>query len=154
MKRVVLIIIPAVICGVLLTGCDSDKSELDRITYPKDGKYGINILADDFAESKRLDENEKVVVYSIKAELSANSSLQIVIRTIREDSYWGGIYQDSVENWLYSSWDNNLKGNTFTVDESGKSADAAVIFLDDCIIEYYENGATAPTKVKEIKVIY
>jgi len=42
---------------------------------------------------------------------------------------------------------------TFTVVESGKPADASVIFFEDCIIEYYENGAPEPTKVKEIKVI-
>jgi hypothetical protein len=57
-----------------------------------------------------------------------------------------------LDNWLASSWDNNLKGNTFTVYESGKTAHATVTFISDCIIEYYENGATKPVKVKGIKV--
>jgi hypothetical protein len=42
---------------------------------------------------------------------------------------------------------------TFIAIESGKPADALVIFERDCIIEYYENGAIEPTKVKTVKVI-
>ena len=70
-----------------------------------------------------------------------------------EGGEWGGFYSSSIENWLITSWDNNIRGNTFTVFESGKPTDVLVIFHNDCIIEYYENGAAEPTKVKEIKVM-
>jgi len=64
-------------------------------------------------------------------------------------------YPGSEVNWLIPMVGDLL---TFTyVDElvhkSGKIADASVAFDDDCIIEYYENGAIEPTKVKEVKVI-
>jgi len=66
------------------------------------------------------------------------------------DNEWGGWNQGSDFNWVYSN-----VGSTFTcnVYKSGKAADASVIFTGDCIIEFYENGAKTPTKVKEIKVI-
>ena len=128
-----------------------------EIIYPTNGKYGLkNILADGFVEA--IATSEKRVEYSVNADLSVgNSSLKIVIKTKREkaaEGYeWGGISGSSLENWLVSGYDNDLKSNTFTVYESGKTANATVIFYSNCIIEYYENGATMPTKVKEIKVM-
>jgi hypothetical protein len=176
MKRVVLMIISALICGMLYTSCSSNELQGEipdepqkgiteesqngtaedlqgEITYPKYGKYGRNILADDFVEATQMAE------YSLSADLSdGNSSLKIVIRSITETetgriTEWGGYYPHSLDNWLASSWDDNLKGNTFIVYESGKIAHAAVAFVSDCIIEYYKNGATEPAKVKKIKVI-
>ena len=66
---------------------------------------------------------------------------------------WGQFSLHITGNWLGTSWNDNLQGNTFTVYESGKPADAIVLFWNDCIIEYYENGAKEPAKVKEVKVI-
>jgi hypothetical protein len=126
------------------------------INYPTNGKYGLNILADSFVVAKQLDDNGIPVQYSVRAELPAgNSSLKIIIKTISQANgdAWGGFYPSSLENWLASSWDNNLRGNTWTVYESGIPADGAVFLDSDCTIEYYENGATVPTKVKVIKVI-
>ena len=61
------------------------------------------------------------------------------------------LYQGSNVNWLI---DLNVDGQfTFTVWKSGKPADAVITLFGDFIIEYYENGATDPTKVKEIKVV-
>ena len=68
----------------------------------------------------------------------------------RVDHDWGGWNQGSDINWLYSNVGNQF---TCTVYESGMPADASVIFINNCIIEYYENGAKEPTKVKEIIVI-
>ena len=71
--------------------------------------------------------------------------------TIHEEINEGiGWNQGSDENWVVSNVGSKF---TCTVYESGKRADASVIFSGDCIIEYYVNGAIEPTKVKEIKVI-
>ena len=122
-----------------------------RFSYPETGKGGPNILAEGFVEAQKTEWD--LFEYSVRAVLPAgNSSLKIVIKSATNIE-WGGYYPSSVENWLVSRWDENLRGNTFTVYESGKPADATVIFSGDCIIEYYENGALEPTKVKEIKVI-
>ena len=121
------------------------------ITYPGIGKYGPNILAESLVDAKPY-ENGKSKGYSIRAELPAgNSSLKVVIKS-ESASPWGGYFASSAENWLISSYDNNIKGNTFTVYESGKPADLCVSLDNDFIIEYYENGATTPTKVKRMSV--
>ena len=165
-----------ILLGVgLLFACEKSPKSL-IIQYPETGKYGLNILADGFVTAKRTEYGR--FEYSVKAVLPAGaSSLKIVIKPKtpfvcsqcgniftewnercpicggKRSIYgitWGGFIQDSEENWIIA---NTVTYFTFTVAESGKLADALVIFSDDCIIEYYENGATEPTKVKEIKVI-
>ena len=133
---------------------NEDTDELQgEIVYPKYGKYGLlNILADDFTEATQM--SEKRVEYSLYAEVPAGAGLKIVIITKSDNPLmdWGGIVTSDAENWRYTYYDHEAKSNTFTVWESGKPADLPVIFGSDCIIEYYENGATTPTKVKEISV--
>ena len=178
MKRIVLVFIASLIFGVLFSGCNSDNMQdeiiefsqdvddtntyaprdgdenvevLDGvIIYPKTGKYGLNILADDFLEAKKTEFGR--YEYSVKADLSAgNSHLKIVMKPAKDNKYdeWGGWNQGNEENWQISN-----VGSLFTciVNESGKIADASVIFTNDCIIEIYENGAITPTKTKVIKV--
>jgi len=210
MKKNVLMIISALFCGMMLTNCEmqgypteelhSDPAEElngdpaeelnGEISYPKFGKYGLNILADDFLEATQT--GDTPAHYSVSADLSAgNSSLKIVIKSAKPAIYgcynqlpsrdicgakftewhekcpvcggvntlrhfdeksWGGFYYSNLDNWLATNYDLQLRGNIFTVYESGKPAHAEVTFSNDCIIEYYENGAKTPTKVKEIKV--
>jgi hypothetical protein len=119
-------------------------------TYPPTGKYGPNILSDEVVMVKKTEWGR--YEYSVRAEIPAgNSSLKIVIKSV-PGSEWGGWNQGSDENWVISYWDNNLRGNTFTVYKSGKPADASVIFTNDCIIEYYEKGAKEPSKVKKLHI--
>jgi len=63
---------------------------------------------------------------------------------------WGGLNQGSDENWRVSIVGNHF---TFTVYESGKPTDASIILTNDCIVEYYENFSSEPTKVKLVEVI-
>ena len=66
-----------------------------------------------------------------------------------------GWISGSEYNWLIISNVENKFTFTFVdelVHKDGKVADASVTVSDDFIIEYYENGATEPTKVKEVKV--
>jgi len=74
------------------------------------------------------------------------------IRGVIESRYWGGYYMNGLENWS-NVFNPIYYSSTFTVVESGKPADVTVYLENDCVIEYYENGTTTPTKVKEIKVI-
>ena len=122
------------------------------ITYPEMGKYGPNILADGVVMVNKTEFGR--YEYSVKAVLPAgNSSLKVVIRSEVSLPYaWGGYAPAMAENWIISLFDNNLKGNTFTVYESGKSADVMVIFENNSIVEFYENGATQPTKVKRLYI--
>ena len=129
---------------------NSGFAQTSGIVYPATGKYGPNILADGVVMVKKTEWG--VFWYSIRAELpEGNSSLKIVVKS--ENQYGGYAYNSgSEENWLISPWDNKLKGNTWTVYESGKPADAIVTFTDNCTVEYYENGATTPTKVKNLYI--
>jgi len=120
--------------------------QTSAITYPETGKYGPNILADDVVMVKKTEWG--VFPYSVKAVLpEGNSSLKIVIKP--KASEWGGFYQGSDDNWLVLNTGSYF---TFTAVESGKSTDASVFFDNNCIVEYYENGATTPTKVKTLYI--
>ena len=164
-------------------------------TYSETGKYGLNILAEDFVEGKKMG-NGRNITYSVRAKLpDGKSSLKIVIKPTKPAHYrcmnyvyspifdlcdakfneWheicpkcGGVnklqmqaiplvgfYQGSDVNWLVT---NVVSQFTFTyVDElvhtDGNVADASVTLEGDFMIEYYENGATEPIKVKKVKVI-
>jgi len=117
-------------------------------TYPEKGKYGPNILSDKVVAVKKTEWGR--YEYSARAELPAgNSSLKIVIRSESGNTAWGGFNQGSDDNWLVSNAGSRF---TLTVYESGKPADASFIFFSDFIIEFYENGATQPTKVKKMYI--
>ena len=129
-------------------------------SYPEKGKYGLNILAEDFVEAKRKEDGSgKLVDYSVRAVLpEGNSSLKIVIKSANPTLYYTfiGVNQGSDFNWVFSTNADNHLILTYVnelVHVEGKVADLSIAFVNDCIVEYYENGAETPTKVKEIKVI-
>ena len=115
------------------------------ITYPKIGIGGPNILAGEVVYVKPT--RGELAEYSARAVLPKGSSLKIVI-TGKEGDF--GFYSGSNDNWIVS---NTAPGQfTLTAFESGKSADASFSSYSGVYIEYYENGATKPTRVKEIEV--
>jgi len=140
--------------------------QTSNITYPETGMNGPNVLADGFTEAKTGGQSAE---YSICAVLPSGASLKVVIRNKYTDSTtitlpgdsvniyppapWGSFNPITAQNWQISNYDFTIFGNTFTVIESGKPADACVIINNDCIVDYYENGALIPTKTKEITVI-
>ena len=125
---------------------EPDEPELTpTITYPEIGKGGPNILADGVTMVKPT--NGTLAEYSVRAVLSEGSSLKVVISGKMGDF---GFYSGSNENWSVS---NSANGQfTLTAIESGRSADAAFCSYSDVNIEYYENGATTPTKVKKLYI--
>ena len=155
-----------------------------RFTYPATGKGGPNILADGVVKVKRtewgifeysvraeLPAGNSSLKIVLKTDVSFTCSAcgfgfpEEIEKckacggnerrpAVPDWIVWGGYYPDTAENWTISRFDSNLRGNTFTVYESGKPADVTVTFSHDCIIEYYENGATTPTKVKRLEVEY
>lgn len=65
---------------------------------------------------------------------------------------WGGRLLGSEDNWRKYPWDNSIRGNVLVVIEAGKPADMGVALAHDFIIEFFENGATEPTRVREVRV--
>jgi len=171
----------SILCIALFaaSGCSKSDSFEGKSVYPEKGKYGLNILADGFLEAKKTEWGR--YEYSVRAELpGGNSSLKIVMKSTKQGLFvcpecevifsefhepcpecggrrptdpmsdeWGGWNQGSDVNWVVSNVGSHF---TCTVYKNRKSSDASVIFTDDCIIEFYENGAIEPTKVKTIKV--
>ena len=134
--------------AVTQKGVSVNDKQTSGITYPETGKYGPNILSDKVVMVKKTEWGR--YEYSVRVVVPEGSSLKIVIKSVSTPS--GYAYSQITENWSVSSWNNNLNGNTWSVYESGKPADGMVIFDGDCIVEYYENGATTPTKVKNLYI--
>ena len=125
---------------------DDEPGQASGITYPATGKGGTNILADGVVMVKPT-LGGVLAEYSVRAVLPEGSSLKIVISGKTGDF---GFYSGTNENW---SVVNSAGGQfTLTAIESGRSADAAFSSYSDVCIEYYENGATTPTKVKNVYV--
>jgi len=124
------------------------------INYPEKGAYGDNILSD-HVTSVIISNNEPFVYYSMTVDVSEWLSLRILIK----DVMVGGCFN-------FINWDGRtiqyepIIINEFTVKESGKISDTDICFYCNPLsppeyitIEYYENGATTPTKVKKLNVI-
>ena len=90
----------------------------------------------------------------MKADIPEGLSLRIVVK--------GGKWNVGVpKNWNTAQYNNTLKIQEFTVTKSGESCDLLFNFVYEdilydmtslyfYIIEYYENGATTPTKIKKL----
>lgn len=121
------------------------------IVYPARGLYGQNILSDEFTALDQPYSSSGDVCGSARAEVPKGFSLKIVIRG--ENWYIEGSPRPPI-NWTVSDYNHNTLSREFTVTESGSFSD--MLFLrhsnnpSPVTIEFYENGATTPTKVKQI----
>ena len=134
---------------------NSGFSETIFITYPENGKYGLNILSDSITELSATTTYHNL---SFCAEIPKGANLKVIVYS-KENFYFTPTYN---ENWNVSRYaidDNTGIGhNIFSVNESGKKADVHVLIdncyiLFDLYIEYYEGNSETPTKVKTIKMI-
>jgi len=116
------------------------------IIYPLGGRYGLNILSEEFENVNKISSGNNK--YSVIAELPAGkSSLKIVIKEGGNNSDYIEFIQGSNDNWSVSNVDDQF---ILTAIKSGKPADASFFIVGNCIIEYYENGAIEPTKIKNL----
>lgn len=117
------------------------------ITYPETGKHGLNILAEEVISVKANDSIGKPVFYSMKAELPEGTSLKIMLK----GGMWGYVGLPAPENWSVSEYDQTTLSQAFTVTRSGIQNDLKInIEAGETTIEYYENGAMVPTRVKQL----
>jgi len=130
---------------LIFTGCKDNDSV--PITYPAIGTYGDNILSEQVT-SVAIDTK-----YSMKAVLPKGASLKIILK----DGYW--YYLLSNPDWSITEYSNDYKSQEFTVIGDKKTADLHVKFEGEELIagsyitvEYYENGAKTPTKIKKLQI--
>jgi hypothetical protein len=117
------------------------------ITYPETGKHGLNILAEEVTSVKANDSIGNPVFYSMKAELPEGTSLKIILK----GGMWAYVGLPVPENWTVSEYDQTTLSQVFTVTQSGIPNDLKInIEAGKITVEYYENGATVPSCVKQL----
>jgi len=123
------------------------------INYPDIGLFGVNILSDNVTEVNLRDFYD--FYGSLRAEVPEGLSLKVILRGGLW--YWSAILGSS-PNWTITTYDYATQSQIFTVTESGKFSDLKFHMIRESAspyitIEFYENGATVPTKTKQLHVI-
>ncbi|MFC2113611.1 hypothetical protein ACFLTA_10115 [Bacteroidota bacterium] len=117
--------------------------------YQKTSEYGHNVLyldRDTFYTSEEL---------SLAAELPAGTSLKVIMK--------GGMWHYRAfpmgpKNWDISIYHSGTQSQEFSATSPGDSSDVNIKFTVETgsqskfIIEYYENGTSSPTRIREIVV--
>jgi len=141
-----------VVLAIFFTACESPTQP---ITYPDVGTHGDNILSD----------NTNYVIrgiyhgYSMRANVPDGQSLRIVLKG--EKTWWIEALPNAPVNWIIGQYDNNTQSQTFTVMEGGRLSDLRIGFFvldenanpqDYITIEYFENDAVTPTRVRKLEL--
>lgn len=128
-----------------------------NIEYPEFSNYGENILFGDKNEFKSMETKS----YSLAANVPVGAALKIVMKG---PGWYYNISPNGPVNWKVSKFDHNKKEQTFTyvnsgepdlfaTINSGEKSDLVIKLVSGThTIEYYENRATVPTRIKEINV--
>jgi hypothetical protein len=130
------------------------------ISYPDNGLNGDNILS--LSKTTYNGGLDISLSHSLAAQLANGTELKIKITslttiTTQDDTstteykpVWGYGYGTGI-NWSISLFDNTNFSQTFTAIESDKSCDLRMYFeKGSFLIEYFEMGATLPTRRKTI----
>lgn len=132
---------------------NSTYTPLKYITYPVSGEYGLNLLNDTVSNIPKEKNN---IIYSMKADLPQGTNLRIVIKG---DKVWAvsDNYSTLNVNWIVNPYDESTKSQEFVVKESNARNDLYFNFYtasiySNIIIEFYENNASTPTRVKSLDV--
>ena len=117
------------------------------ITYPNKGDNGPNILSDSVTTVEPNSVNTGVLhLYSMKANLPLGTKLRVVLR----DNKW---YSAGSSTWISGAYNASTKAQEFSVYTSNTPNNLPIMFDPGTVtIEYYENDATTPTKVKQLVV--
>ena len=129
------------------------------ISYPETGAYGLNILSDAVTSiSCQTSMTDPLPYYSIKADIPLGLSLRIIMKA-EKGSNGNPQISDWGSNWLYRMlYEPDLNWCfDFSQEKHGLPSDLKIGFSlypvipDQFVtIEFYENNATTPTKVKKL----
>jgi len=120
------------------------------ITYPKTGSSGLNILSDSVTVIEPYSSYaDPHTFYSMTANLPEGTSLRVVLK----GNKWYYVAIPIPLNWIVGTYNESAKVQEFTVTNRTSPNNIAMMFEQGTVtIEYYENGATVPTRVKELTV--
>jgi hypothetical protein len=121
------------------------------IAYPDTGSHGLNILAEDVKVIKAYNGHDTINnFYSMKAELPEGTSLKVVLKK----GLWYYRVIPAPENWIVSNYDGVNRSQVFTVTQSNIPNDLRIaVEAGEITVEYYENGASVPTRVKQLTAV-
>jgi len=113
---------------------------VNYITYPPTGNSGENILSDSVSVTRGGK------IYSINAQVPQTKTLKVILK----GGTWVCNPTSAAVNWTIGSYDSTTQSQEFTVTESGKTDDMGITFTSSgtYTIEYYEDNATTPTRVR------
>ncbi len=111
------------------------------IVYPETTSNGTNVLF----LNKVVASGSETMSFSADVPRGMRLKVKILGRNF-------GYSPSSVNNWTISSYNTQIGSQTYEVIESGKISDLRFsIFGDDTLsVEYYENGAILPTRIKQL----
>ncbi|HEY9124247.1 MAG TPA: hypothetical protein PK252_08730 [Bacteroidales bacterium] len=117
------------------------------ITYPYRSKYGFNLLSDSVTTIDNKSNWD--FAYSMSANVPDGYSLKIVLKG---GLWWYRVMPNGPVNWDVSSYDSGKEEQTFEVKKPNINSDISIQlpFGDTITIEYYENNAVVPTKIKKV----
>jgi hypothetical protein len=145
------------VVAILFTACNKDEAS---ITYPAKGSFGANILSDNVTSIKAIFPDISKV-HSMKANVPKGMSLKIVLK----GGEW--FYEEKSDNWEKGEYNDMNLYQEFSVIKSRKRSDMNIqinsythivggdpewMEVKYITIEYYENGATTPTKTKKLYI--
>ena len=132
---------------------ESTYTAVKNISYPVSGDNGLNLLNDTV---QSIPKSTNSFEFSIKADLPKGTNLRIVLKG---DKVWAvsNNYFNQTVNWDVKDYDTNTKSQELVVKESNKINDLYFSIFTGNIytnitIEYYENNAVTPTRVKTVVV--
>jgi len=154
MNRITAILTATAILVFFLGSCKKPNDTKDTgtaiIAYPDAGSYGNNILSDKISSVLAGKE------YSMVADVPQGASLKIILK----DEMW---FCGSPVNWNLTEYNDDMQSQQFIVLTGEKTADLSIEFGDKVpsinsktyvTVEYYENGAATPTKVRKLELNY
>ena len=136
--------------SVFTISCTKDDNASNEILYPEMGYFGKNLLSESQFNIKLYEEPDEID-YSIRAELSENSSLEIVVTNVVHTNW--ALSLGSVNGWIRKAYntDDSIFAITF-IAYGPEVCDGSIRFgrNGSNTIEFYENNSSAPTRVKTI----
>jgi len=126
--------------------CNKSDSSTDetQIEYIDTGNYGVNLLDTNITDFQG---NE----FSFSAKIPKDGDLVVKLKKTSGGNWF--IAAGTQTNWAVSNYDSSTETQTFTAISDEKTCDLKMEILPGTyIIEYYENEATTPTRVKQIEI--
>lgn len=131
---------------IAVTSCTKSDSSTDgaQIEYIDTGNYGVNLLDTNITDFQG---NE----FSFSAKIPKDGDLVVKLKKTSGGNWF--ITAGTQTNWAVSNYDSSTETQTFTTITAEKTCDLKMEILPGkYIIEYYENEARTPTRVKVIDI--